>query len=647
MISSKKFFLIAAMALLPFYAAPLMALPSSSVQRHTSIDLNLNNIELKEFIKLVSKVLKKNILIPFPISGKVNFVASAPIYKEDLYPILLQVLETKGYTLVSNGTYLELVRATDASRKNTPISNGQESGKTKGMVIAKIEIKHTSASEIMSKIRIMVSKFAKIQVLKSSNALLLTDFPENIARIKKVIAMIEEKKDIHMEIVNVKNVDLSVVDMQIKQIAGSIFNKSIPGQTVKIIKDAKHNAFILIGKKENVQKTVKIIHRLDRPENIVEEMTKIVPLANSDAKQVQATLMNIISKKRYTDPSMKPNIAMSEEINAIILMGPEESIKPLEKIIKTMDREKYQVYVQVKILELSETKAKEVGMKYGIGGGTTSSNLLFTFAGNMGASPVIVPSGLQIDQIVDTKNLSSNLALGAAISLLASEGASQTVSQPVVLCINNKESSVYVGKTKSFLTGQTTNANGATATYKREDIGLTLKVKPRVANREKVTLIVESRLENVDSSDTAQNAYSPTTTKQEVKTEVIVRSGESIIIGGLIQNTASDRIQKIPFFGDIPVIGKAFQNKQKSSDRKNILIVLTPYIIEKSSSLMQLQHFLSEFDKIQTEYNKEMFKRIKMRLKKEQNKSAKKSKSYKKNHKLLRQHDEILGWVDS
>jgi general secretion pathway protein D len=139
--------------------------------------------------------------------------------------------------------------------------------------------------------------------------------------------------------------------------------------------------------------------------------------------------------------------------------------------------------------------------------------------------------------------------------------------------------------------------------YSREDIGLRLKVKPRLSSNNKVTLEVETVLEDIDPSS-EQMADRPTTTKRTVKTNAIVNNGEMIILGGLIKNVAGKGESKVPFLGDIPVIGEYLFTHHSDVEREqNVVIYLTPYIVRKSDDLQKLKAMLSELDEVQERYN--------------------------------------------
>jgi general secretion pathway protein D len=260
-------------------------------------------------------------------------------------------------------------------------------------------------------------------------------------------------------------------------------------------------------------------------------------------------------------------------------------------------------------------------------GGTITSSGLFTLAGNMGASALqMSPALLGFLNTNNTKTYTDTngniiqennpafkfdstdkaFALGAALDLLQKNGAARLLSEPSILCTNNKEAEIYVGQTMSILTQaqqSTTSVSNVINNYSREDIGLTLKVKPRLSSNNQVTLEVETTIEDLDPSS-EQVADRPTTTKRTVKTNAIVRNGETIILGGLIKKAGGKGISKVPFLGDIPVLGEALFTHTSDVEREqNVVIYLTPYIVRKSGDLQKLKKMLAELEEVQIRYN--------------------------------------------
>jgi len=339
---------------------------------------------------------------------------------------------------------------------------------------------------------------------------------------------------------------------------------------------------------------------LDARDETIANTTHVIPLKNADAKSLVTTLNTILGKMVLMPGQQPPSIASDDTTNSLIVITSDELFKSLESTIHELDRDRQQVYVRAKIIEISEKKSEELGIKYGLSGGKLGSNGLFTFNSLLGDGTT---SAISLDPLllgaISLPSLTSGIALGANISLLNSNGAANILSEPSILCIDNQESSIYVGKTESISSGTTLGVGITQQNYTRQDIGLTLKIKPRLSNDNKVLLGVTAKLEDIEPNSIADR---PSTTKREVLTSAIVNNGESVIIGGLIREKIDETNSKVPFLGDIPVLGNLFKNKATNRDKINLVIILTPYIIEKSSDLNTLRAQLSELDALQERY---------------------------------------------
>ncbi len=378
--------------------------------------------------------------------------------------------------------------------------------------------------------------------------------------------------------------------------------KHFTSKNGKITASKESNSVIVTDFPENIATIQKAMKILDSRDETIANTTHVIPLKNADAKSLVTTLNTILGKMTLMPGQQPPSIASDDTTNSLIVITSDELFKNLESTIQSLDHDRQQVYVRAKIIEISENKSQEVGIKYGLSGGKIGSNGLFTFDSLLGDGKT---SALSLDPLllgsISIPTLTSAIALGANIALLNSNGAANILSEPSILCIDNQESSIYVGKTESISSGVTQGVGtGITQNYTRQDIGLTLKIKPRLSNDNKVLLGVAAKLEDIDASNT--NLQLPSTTKREVLTSAIVNNGESVIIGGLIREKIAETNTKVPFFGDIPILGNLFKNKATSRDKINLVIILTPYIIEKSSDLNSLRAKLSELDAIQDRY---------------------------------------------
>jgi len=580
------------------------------------VNINFSDLEIKDFIKLVSKITNKNILINNRITGTVNFISSTPVYDDELMTILVSVLESKGFTLVENNSIYEIVRSSEAAKHNTKVIKPGKKIDGSLMVTNQIEVHGENVDVIAAKIRYLISKTAKLMTIKETNTILITDYPKNIKTIKSVIENISKRSKNVVKVIDVKYADVKKLKTQLIDISKSIFNEKILSDRVKILIDSNMNGLILVGKDKNVKILESLVKKFDKKTDI-NSGVQIFKLKNSDVKSVLASLNAIISKQKYKDASLKPQLASSEEINAIIAIGDPAVIRGIKLIIDELDQEKYQVYVKAKIIEINKNKLNDLGVKYGLAAGDVSASGLYAMSANFGSTTATASALSAVTTYLG--NIGANksaFALGATINFLETHGASKSISSPSILCTNNKESSIYVGKTISVASGTTTGTAGTTSSYKREDVGLTLKIKPRVSSNDKVTLDVEAVLENVTDDGSNNATGQPVTSKQKVKTQAILHHGEHIIIGGLVKTYDTLNKTKIPLLGDIPLIGDwLFSSTTKNTQQDNLVVILTPYIIDKSANLSKLQRDLGILSKIQEKYNKEVFKAIELKEK--------------------------------
>ena len=387
--------------------------------------------------------------------------------------------------------------------------------------------------------------------------------------------------------------------------------KNYSSKNGKIVPSKESNSLVVTDLPANINTMRQLVKELDVRDETTANYTHLVQLKNADAKNLVATLNTVIAKMTLSPGQQPPSIASDDTTNSLIIISSDDLFTTLLPTIKGLDGDRQQVYVKAKIIEISESKARDVGVKYGLSGGTVGSHGMLSFNSNLGNG---IESAVNLDPkllgAITIPAITSGIALGASISLLNTNGAADILSEPSILCIDNQESSIYVGKTESISSGTTLSGTGLSqSSYTRQDIGLTLKIKPRLSNDNKVLLAVETKLEDIDPTNT--NLQLPSTTKREVKTSAIVGNGESVIIGGLIKDKFDRSDTKVPFFGDIPLVGGLFKDKASSHEKINLVIILTPYILDKSSDLATLRTQLEELDKIQQRYIDDLVSNVK------------------------------------
>lgn len=383
-----------------------------------------------------------------------------------------------------------------------------------------------------------------------------------------------------------------------------IANKEIDSKTLyEIFLNSLENIGKTIVEKENYL-LIKDIEKVKESKQI-----KIVEVLNSEVIEVKALLEKLINGKKFFSNKIKPVLTYDEKSNEVIIAGNKNDVAYLENIIKAIDLPKKQVYVKVKIIEISETKAKELGVEYGLKGFSKySSTSLGAFSSSLNS---LENEAIDLAQLTsfgfDLTSMTKAISLGATINFLKQNEALNVVSEPSILCLNNKISSIYVGETKSFKSGQTTNDSGTTESFKREDIGLKLTVKPRVSNN-KVVLKITSVLEDAKESSSSTNVD---TSKKEIITTAILNNAETVVIGGLIKSKSLKTQSKVPVLGDLPLLGNFFKNEKYINDKIDLAVVITPYIVNPNESLSEVKRRIDKLTLLESKYLKKMLSEVK------------------------------------
>ena len=347
-----------------------------------------------------------------------------------------------------------------------------------------------------------------------------------------------------------------------------------------------------------------------------EQFTEVISLKNVDGINIIKILDDIVNKKYINKPT-KPFVSLDLESNSLVVMASKDELKQIKDLIQELDKEKAQVYVQAKIIEVNNELVNKIGISYGIINASARSDGINAISSNLnGGSNAIKEAVDTLGIRMSDVNIKSGLALGASLNLLQQNGALDIVSEPSILAIDNKESSIYVGEKISVEISSTLTDGGLQRTnYEREDIGLTLKVKPRISSDTKLTLEINTLLEGIKSTSVSAG-QNPDTLKKEIKTAAILNNGESVIIGGLIENKNEIIEQKIPVLGDIPLFGELFKNDSKMNKKNNLVIIVTPYMIPKSKDITYIREQLSELKKLEDKYLQDSLSIIKDNSKK-------------------------------
>ncbi len=603
-----------------------------------TVTLNFVNADIDAVIRAIGKITGKNFLIDPRVRGTLNITTQAPVPKGLTYQILLSALRMQGYTAVETNSVIKIVPEVDAKLHGVPVSKGKPLAAGDRIVTEIFQIRNESAAQLVPVIRPLVSPNNTVSAYAGNNTLIVTDYAENIARIGQVLASIDVPQG-DVRVVPVKNA--SALDL-----AGTInrlLNEGVGGaagdasQRVTVLADSRTNS--LLVRSDNASKLAsvqRLVSNLDQPGaagNI-----RVVFLKNAEAVKVAQTLRSVISGDtgslastassgfssstngagtNSTAPSGTSTngqaggglgnasgggmIQADPASNALIITAPEPIYNNLRKVIDQIDRRRAQVYIEALIAEMTAENAAEFGVQWFAGEKPNSTGGSFVGGGTNFGSPTLLgtavsPAGLAASTglnilagsgTVNIPGLGNILNLNVLARFLATQGKTNILSTPTLLTLDNEEAKIIVGSQVPFVTGAYTNTGSTSATVnpfqtiERKDVGLTLKVKPQISEGGVVRLLISQETSSVDQT-TASNPNGPTTRKRSIDSTVIVDDGAIIALGGLIEDTSQNNASKVPFLGDLPIIGTLFRYDSKNRQKTNLVVFLRPKIIREA-----------------------------------------------------------------
>ncbi len=592
--------------------------------------LNATEIDIKELIKLISKGTGKSFLLDDSIHGKVTIISDQKLTMQEAYEAFLSALAVAGYATVEGpANLIKVVPRKDAIQYPIKIYKGT-SPITDDYITRIVTLSNISALDLSTLIKGLVSKDGNLLAFPSTNTLIVTDTGTNIHRLMEIIGELDQAGPQQIiEIVPVQNADAKDITEKLNQLydtgeggqgkTGQVKRKKKAGEVdddvpsvSKVIPDERTNSIIILGTKRGIGDLKEIIAQLDTPISGAEGAIHVHYLRNAVSSELAQVLANLTGsapakKEKGEKETGAPTaefeggikITADDSTNSLVVVASPKDYQTLvERVISKLDIPRRQVYLEVVVMEISTTKSNDFlplghgGKSFSIDGrdiiGFGSLFAPLTDLGTLSALGGVSGGAVSEDNIDVPAGNGETLsipALGVAIHALASNQYTNLLSTPSLLTLDNEEAEIEVGDEIPFITSSTLDANGRPVnTITREDVGVLLKITPQINESDAIRLKISQEVSNVrrDSATTTDVV----TSKRSVTTVVVADNKQTIVIGGLLQDNTSSSITKIPIFGDIPLVGNLFKQRQKNRVKNNILVFITPYIIRDRSDFM-------------------------------------------------------------
>lgn len=592
------------------------------------ITIYFNNVDIVEFIKYISELTGKNFIVDSNVKGKITILSPTKITIKEAYKVFESVLEVNGFTIVESDAVTKIVPMMEARSKDIETGLREESIDPEDKVVTQlIPLKYANPEDIQKVLSGLISKSSLIVSYAPTGMLIITDVLSNIKRLLEIVDALDVEGT--NEVISLIPLEHAGAESMTKSLT-SIF-KTTATRTAKdtspsivIVSDARTNSIITLASEVDTLRIKELIKLLDKEAPKGEGDIHVYYLQNANAEELAKVLMAIPKEKTTTTtaPSTETTIVLSKDVqiipdkatNSIIITASKDDYRVLEDIIQKLDIVRKMVYIEALIMEVSMSKQFELGVQWyggrpageladkdiGIFGGSNAGGTSNLPSLNPDTLEVDLPTGFSLGILGDTITIGGLTfpSIAAVVRAYATNSDVHILSNPQVTAVDNEEAEIKVADNVPILKSQqTTTANYDYSNYERQDIGVTLNITPQINQERFVRLKISQKVDQVISQDVVGL---PTILTREAKTTVVIKDGQTMVIGGLIDETKKDTDYKVPILGDIPIIGYFFRSKTQKMDKKNLYIFITPHIIENPAEAQELyENKKSNIDAVQ------------------------------------------------
>ena len=575
--------------------------------------IDMRGVDIREFINTISKMVGKTIITDPKVRGKVDIQSPVGLTKDELYEVFLVQLGMSGFSVVDtkNGI-LKVIASQGAKLEGSDVSDSLQINNSEELVTRIVKVNNVNSNQLAATLRPLIDpRLGIIAAYDTSNVILITDRSSNVRRIAQIIAKVDQADSQTLELIPLYNASSSEVERILNNLTLQPNGKQGVGTGFIITSDQRTNMLIIKADENALRKIRRIVNQLDSEVQTTSN-TKVIYLKYAKAKEVSLVLKGISNtiikeetQKQGSSNSTNNsniNIDVHEPTNTVVMSGSPHIIKTLESIITQLDIRRAQVLVEAIIAEVSQNKAKELGVQWLLSNKTTGIGAI-NFRTSSSSSIVDVAAAAQVGAVAPSaigngvtfglgKINKDGFSFAAFINALESDSDTNVLSTPSLVTLDNEEAFIQVGQEIPVITGSTASAANSNPfrTIVRKDIGIKLKVTPQINEGDAIQLTIEQEISSISPDVSAADII---TNKRLIKTSVLIDDGGTITLGGLISEDIIDTKSKVPLLGDIPFLGKLFSSNSSTRKKRTLMIFIRPTIIrsqEAASSLSRQKY---------------------------------------------------------
>jgi general secretion pathway protein D len=602
--------------------------------------VNMRGIEIADVAEQISRITGRTLILDPAVKGIVTVTSAEPLTTAGVWELFQSVLRANGFAAVRSGRAWRIVPQGNAVRDGGVPSRGV-SGQE--LVTRMIRLANVPSAEVARVVRPLVATFGSVEPLTSPNAVVVTDYADNVRRIEGIARSLDGGSGTTFATIVLRNGNAADVAAALSSVLGDAAG-------TKVAADARSNMVIVRGTPAGVADARRMAVALDTPGGAT-PITRVFRLNYADAESVTDVLRGILGQQAVSNPvarslssgnsrQMSPTSTLNglinangasgtdaaaalgaaaqtgqfgsannsgtgtagfstpdmtvqpaPDINAIVIRGTPTAMAGIEQLITDLDIRRPQVLIEAAIAEITGDDAEQIGIQLGIGAAAlTRAEGAGTSFSQVGTSlsAILGVLGVPAASILG-EGFSGNIAIGNDFSVLVqalgSSSKANLLSTPQITTLDNDVGEIVVGQNVPFVTGSIlTDSSNVTpyTTIERKDVGITLRVLPRVNAGDTIRLEVSQEASSIATSGLV-TASDLITNRRAITTTVLADNGQTIVLGGLISDDYLSAKRQVPLLGDIPLVGELFKSRRETRSKRTLFIFLKPTILRDSA----------------------------------------------------------------
>jgi general secretion pathway protein D len=636
-------------ALLTGPLPPLQAqAPKPTARARAPVTVNFVNADIEAVTRAFAAMIERQIAVDPRVKGTMTVYSEQPQSVAQAYQSYLSALRGLGFAVVDNGGLLKVVPEADAKLQTSTVSIGEVAVKGDQVITQIFPLRYENPNNLVAVLRPLISANNTINANPASGTLVITDYAENLQRIGRIIAALDQPASTGIEIVTLKHSvasDLAQLVQRLVSGSGAAVPGIVAAGQVTVLAEPRSNALMVRAPNAaRLAEVLALIDKLDKPSAATAFGGMwVVHLKNADAARLatvlraafppstgstsaaaatptlgttaqpvagapQAPTAGFAGSAQATAPitaAAQPTaggyIQADPATNSLIITAPEPVYRQVRAMIDQLDTRRAQIYIESMIVEVSGDNAADFGFQWqGLlgqsgdrNGLAVGTNLTVGGPGILSLSQTLAGSGTTLPgeglNIALLRNYGGTYALAAIARMLQTQSNTNIVSTPNLVTLDNEEAKIVVGENVPFITGQFTNTGTATTspfqTIERKDVGITLRIRPQVGEGGTVRMAIYQEQSSVkETAAVGTSNAGPSTTKRSIESTIVVDDGGIIVLGGLIEDRFIEKKSKVPLLGDIPVLGALFRSESRERKRSNLMVFLRPVVLRDAAS---------------------------------------------------------------